>query len=318
MIANRKPPARIFISYRRDDTRWIAGRLIDSLRAYFGEDRVFRDIEGIQGGAQFGDVIQKTMATADAVIVLIGPDWLDARDDEGKRRLDDPSDWVAREIAAALARGVPVYPVLVENARIPRVDDLPQNLRSLTDRNAISLADQRWESDVMRLAKIVAIDIPGSVAERTLNLAKWLICLMLLVSVTFTTGRVVQRDFSQTKGATLGIRDTGAPSNSNEENRNSCPAPPLQLLQFWETSITWLAIIASAIMLLLREPLVDRSRRIHIRIAGYVGLTGALIFFALILPVEPEAAETMISYLGSTMTATAMLMFMVLSGFKTA
>ncbi len=71
---------RIFISYRRDDAQWAAGRLADALSAYFGDQRVFRDIDGIAGGADFGHLIQENLGTADVVIVLIGPDWLDAAD----------------------------------------------------------------------------------------------------------------------------------------------------------------------------------------------------------------------------------------------
>jgi hypothetical protein len=181
-MIERKQPARIFLNYRRDDTRWISGRLIDSLKAYFGDDRVFRDIESIKGGAEFGDVIETSMQSADAVIVLIGPDWLTVAGEDGKPRLEDPDDWVAREIASALAQGVPVYPVLVEHTPIPRAEDLPEPIRPLVERNAMSISETRWDEDVTRLAKIVGIDVPGSAAERTLNRDRLLISLLLLLA----------------------------------------------------------------------------------------------------------------------------------------
>ena len=157
---------RIFISYRRGDTQWAAGRLADSLAAYFGDKRVFRDVESIAGGADFGEVIRHTLGSADAVVVLIGPDWLDARDGAGRRRLDEADDWVAREVAAALEAAVPVYPVLVEGTPMPRADELPESLRALTRFNAISISDGRWREDVTRLARIIALDIPSATARQ--------------------------------------------------------------------------------------------------------------------------------------------------------
>ncbi len=87
-----------------------------------------------------------------------------------------------REIASALAKGVPVYPVLVENTPIPRAEDLPEPIRPLVERNAMSISEQRWDEDVTRLAKIVGIDVPGSAAERTLNRDRLLISLLLLLA----------------------------------------------------------------------------------------------------------------------------------------
>src|SRR5688500_704955 len=126
MESKRKQTGKLFISYRRFDTRGVAGRLSDTLGAYFGDERVFRDIENIAGGADFGDVIEQNLQTADAVIVLIGPDWLTLKNDTGLRRLDDPKDWVAAEIAAAIEMKKPIFPVLVEGASMPRAEELPE------------------------------------------------------------------------------------------------------------------------------------------------------------------------------------------------
>ena len=122
ILLTRKSPGMIFISYRRDDARGIAGRLMDTLSDYFGDGRVFRDIEGIEGGANFEEVLSKTVGSADAVIVLIGPDWLNVTDKSGQRRLDNPSDWVSQEIAAALQQNLPVFPVLIEDTPMPRAE----------------------------------------------------------------------------------------------------------------------------------------------------------------------------------------------------
>jgi len=181
----KEPQGRIFISYRRDDTQWVAGRLSDSLSQYFGDKRVFRDIEGIGGGADFSEVIRGTLGEADAAVILVGEGWIDATDEAGQRRLDDPDDWVVQEIATALEAGIPVYPVLVEDTQMPRTDALPERLRPLIRLNAITVSDKRWDSDVARLAKIVGLDIP-SVTERKLQGINLLISLALVLTVLAT------------------------------------------------------------------------------------------------------------------------------------
>ncbi|NNE09116.1 MAG: toll/interleukin-1 receptor domain-containing protein, partial [Gemmatimonadetes bacterium] len=185
-----EPEGKIFISYRRADSPGVAGRLADSLKAYFGEDRVFRDVGGIRAGAKFDEVIDKTLTGTDAVIVLIGPNWLNASNDEGaSRRLDDPADILSREIEFALKSGVPVFPVLVEDTRMPSRAELPEKLAALARLNGISITDERWEQDVTRLAKIVAIDIPGSVAERKLARMRLMVLAVLLGVTVFSTIR---------------------------------------------------------------------------------------------------------------------------------
>lgn len=158
----------IFISYRRSDTEGYAGRLADSLTSYFGAGRVFRDVGGIAPGEDFSDKISETIAGAGAVVVLIGPNWL-TEEVDGKSRLYDPDDHLAAEIEAAMGHSPLVVPVLVQNARMPRDEDLPEPLRRLVRLNAVSLADETWASDVTRLAKVLAMDVAGSVAERRIG-----------------------------------------------------------------------------------------------------------------------------------------------------
>ena len=110
-----KTQGKIFISYRRDDARGTAGRLKDTLGKYFGDGRVFRDIDGINAGENFQKAISDTIESADALIVLIGPHWLNIVDENGQRRLDDPDDLVSQEIGVALQKNIPVFPVLVED-----------------------------------------------------------------------------------------------------------------------------------------------------------------------------------------------------------
>ena len=162
-------PMKIFISYRRDDTSYIAGRLHDRLADHFGPEQVFRDIETLAPGVDFGERIDEAMRSCDALVALIGDGWTGVRDPAGSRRIDDADDWVRLEIAGALARGVLVVPVLVENAKIPSADELPKPIRKLARRNAMDLTDLRWDYDVQTLIEALegAVELSPPVAGAT-------------------------------------------------------------------------------------------------------------------------------------------------------
>jgi TonB family protein len=141
----------IFICYRREDSIAYAGRLSDHLGAHFGTHRVFMDLDAIKPGDDFIAVLERRVAKCEALIAVIGKGWIDSRDDEGRRRLDDPEDYVRREIAAALDRRVRVIPALVGGARMPRSNELPSEIGSLARRNAIEITDSAFASSVARL-----------------------------------------------------------------------------------------------------------------------------------------------------------------------
>ena len=144
----------IFICYRRDDSAGFAGRLYDGLTKHFGRNMVFMDVDDIQPGVNFVDVIQGVVARSRAVVVVIGKQWLNGGDPFGRRRLGDTDDFVRLEIRAALQRkGVAVVPVLVHGATMPAQYDLPDELRDLTRRNAIELRHTTWNSDVQKLVR---------------------------------------------------------------------------------------------------------------------------------------------------------------------
>lgn len=146
------PEKRIFISYRRSDTAGHAGRLYDQLKNYFGEDRVFFDVDTIKPGTNFEQKINNELDQSGAVLVLIGKQWLDLKDAAGSRRLDDPQDYVRMEVGTALKKDVTVIPVLVQGAEIPSGRDLPPELYDLSRRNAIRLEDDQWNADYKMLA----------------------------------------------------------------------------------------------------------------------------------------------------------------------
>jgi hypothetical protein len=141
----------IFISYRRTDAAAVAGRLFDHLSRHFGRKNVFRDIDAIEPGAEFVQVIAERIGACDALIAIIGKDWLDARDAQGQRRLDQPHDLVAAEISEALAQHKLVIPALIEGASMPVTEALPPGIASLAHRNAILISDTRFDYDVSRL-----------------------------------------------------------------------------------------------------------------------------------------------------------------------
>ncbi len=109
----------IFISYRRDDAKHAAGRLVDRLGQTFAKDQLFLDIDNIEPGLDFVKVLSEQVQACDVLQAVIGPGWLDSRDAGGSRRLDNARDFVRIEIEAALARDIRVIPVLVDGAQMP-------------------------------------------------------------------------------------------------------------------------------------------------------------------------------------------------------
>jgi hypothetical protein len=154
--------ARIFICYRRDDASGHAGRLRDALSDQFGAAEIFRDIETIGPGDDFVQAMSRAIASCGVFLAIIGRHWVAAAAPDGTRRLDDPDDHVRAEIAEALKRGVRVIPVLVQGARMPRASELPEALKGLAVRNALTLDDEGWESDVQRLAAAIRRELPAA------------------------------------------------------------------------------------------------------------------------------------------------------------
>ena len=144
---------RVFLCYRREDTRHLAGRLGDRLTQHFG--KVFMDIDNIEPGADFTAAIRDAVGECDVLLALIGPNWLDARDKKGRRRLDDPDDWIVGEIQVALARNIRVIPILVDSAVMPDRDDLPPPLVPLANRQAVTLRHETFPADVTSLVSVI-------------------------------------------------------------------------------------------------------------------------------------------------------------------
>ncbi len=174
--------ASIFISYRRMDSMAHTGRIYDRLVQAFGARNVFKDVDDIPPGVDFRKVLDKALTAADIVLVIIGPRWLMATDDQGKRRLLDPDDFVRLEVEAALQRSdVLVIPVLVDNAPMPSAESLPPTLRDLAFRNSVVVRnDPDFNRDISNLIKAIQ---GGTKARSRLPLFAGIIAAVVIVAV---------------------------------------------------------------------------------------------------------------------------------------
>ncbi len=143
---------RVFINYRREDTEAIANWLHELLSQEFGSDNVFIDTDDIPAGIDFEAYLLAQIEACDVFLAVIGKGWAGAVDAKGQRRLSSDQDFVRKEIRAALARGVPVIPVLVEGAPIPTEGELPGDLQALPRRMAVELRSREFRQNVGRLA----------------------------------------------------------------------------------------------------------------------------------------------------------------------
>ncbi len=143
--------SRIFINYRRQDSEGYVGRLYDHLTQHFPPDEVFMDVNSIEPGADFVQVLDEAVAACDVLLAIIGPQWLSMTDDVGRRRLDQWNDFVRIEIASAFKHNKLVIPVLVGQAQMPTPKELPDEIAVLARRNAMELHHRHFARDVENL-----------------------------------------------------------------------------------------------------------------------------------------------------------------------
>jgi hypothetical protein len=173
----------IFVSYRRSDSSGIVGRIIDRLDTSFGNDRIFRDLDAIDPGQDFGEVINRALQQCEVLLVVIGDEWISAANAAGERRLDNTGDWVRLEVSKALEQGIRVIPVLVEGADMPSASDLPVGLKPLANRNAAQVRDDPdFNGDMEHLCEAISKCL-GTQRER---MAGWPRKQMLLIAICIT------------------------------------------------------------------------------------------------------------------------------------
>jgi hypothetical protein len=144
---------KVFISYRREDSAGYAGRILDRLARELERDHLFIDVDGIPLGRNFVKLLGEEVAKCDVLLAVIGHDWLDARDENGTRRLNDPNDFVRIEVATALQRDIPVIPILLDGTRVPKADELPEDLRELPLRNGLGVHHASFHADMTKLIR---------------------------------------------------------------------------------------------------------------------------------------------------------------------
>src|SRR4051795_10342975 len=153
---------RIFMSYRRQETAYAAGWLFDRLAERFGRSQVFKDVDSLQPGDDFVAVIEAAVGSSSVLLALIGDEWLTVVDHTGRRRIDDPQDFVRIEIEAALSRGVTVIPILVDGARMPQLTEVPDTLAPLVRRQALELNPARFDFDFSQLLAVLERIVNGA------------------------------------------------------------------------------------------------------------------------------------------------------------
>ena len=157
----------IFISYRRQDSADVSGRIRDHLAADFGDDAIFTDVHCIPEGADFHRYIDEQVGQCEVFLPVIGNRWLSVVDDRNQRRLDDPEDIVRREIESAIKLKIPIIPLLVTGAEMPEDDELPESLAELARRNGLPIRpDPDFRGDMQRLSRGIKNHLDWTIRRR--------------------------------------------------------------------------------------------------------------------------------------------------------
>ena len=145
---------QIFFSYRRIDSHHWQTKLYDHLHSHFGS-QISKDIDNIPVGKSFSDILKDKILLCDVMLVIIGPDWLEAKNQNGQRRIDDEHDFIRTEIAIAFSLNKRVIPVLLDETNMPRTTDIPANLRELATKQPVHIREQSWGADINHLIETI-------------------------------------------------------------------------------------------------------------------------------------------------------------------
>lgn len=215
----------IFISYRRDDSAGYTRAIYDQLVKRFSKDRIFMDVDAIEPGLPFDEVINQAVGRCEILLAMIGKHWLEQQVDVGPR-VNDPKDFVRIEIAAALSRNIRVIPILLDGASMPPEEALPEPLRAFARRNAIEVSNSRFTSDVERLVEAVSkvlgeVDVPRNqqVPLSRRSMLYWLLGGFAAIGIVPVVRWVIPRGSSdpQTSSESSARAD---PEKENVESEN--------------------------------------------------------------------------------------------------
>jgi|GEM_PF-2125357 len=225
---------KIFLSYRRSDARADARSIYQRLQRDFGTRRLFIDIDTIEKGHDFRIALDEALTSTSVMLVLVGKDWLDTRDDQGRRRLDDPSDFVRIEVTRAFELELTVVPVLIDGAEIPRTDQLPDDIKDLASRQALRLSHDNFARDMDGLADVIAQHVRRS-RHSTFGIAAAVLIAILAAGTYWTvftprppTANILQRNtviidkeifIELVKAYNSKINEKGSVSQGQERNK---------------------------------------------------------------------------------------------------
>jgi hypothetical protein len=228
----------VFISYRREDSSGYAGRLYDQVSSHFGQEHVFMDVADLEPGSDFVETIEKKVSTCDALIALIGKNWLTIKDEQNRIRISKPGDFVSVEIAAALSRNIEVIPVLVGGAKMPVQRELPESLQSLSRRQALELSDVHFTRDVADLVE--ALKRPAG--SRVARSSRWL-KLTLAGSVGAISLLAAGIGIWTWQNPSHSREPVRAPGSSVPNTKAASPADPSNISDNADISGNWRAVV---------------------------------------------------------------------------
>jgi len=223
----------IFINYRREDSSSTAGRLHDRLALAFGRETIFMDVDHIPAGVDFVEHLNSIVAACKVFLVVIGPNWLNAKDEAGQRRLEKPDDWVAVEIEGALVRKIRVIPVLVDGADMPKPSELPASLKPLARRQGVEVRHKHFGRDADALIEKVRDALGGSVWRQFRKMAVPIAIAALLLGgsialfriwAPFTIETIVPREVQAAANAEAAEQQRVAAAKAKEERRAKAAA----------------------------------------------------------------------------------------------
>jgi formylglycine-generating enzyme required for sulfatase activity len=156
---------KIFLNYRRADSKGYTFAIFTVLEQHFSKEQIFMDVDTLLPGVDFVQALEEAVEDCDVFLAVIGARWENIKDDQGRRRIDNPEDFVRIEVAHALKRGIPVIPILVDGAQMPSSENLPDDLKGLSRRHAFIIGD-RLRSDVQHLINVLEKTFEHQEAER--------------------------------------------------------------------------------------------------------------------------------------------------------
>ncbi len=317
----RAVPDRIFISYRREDAAYPAGWLFDRLADRFGKDHVLKDVDSIQLGDDFVEVITSAVESCNVLLAVIGKQWLTITDEDGLRRLNNPNDFVRLEIEAALARNIRVIPILVEGAQMPRPDQLPASLAKLARRNALEVSPNRFASDTGRLLTVLERTLAddhvrdGQVGEAAQASGPRPVARTETAQpqrASSAAEQIWSQQSTKRLGPASALRPAAQDANkdpvyaSRQVGRTADPAATPSLPAGKDGHVLWALIPVLTLGVLLPVPIAYAAKRLRSPILWLVTIAYTILWVTLLIVI---IVQSNLGHLNADLTASGWLLF---------